>query len=171
MRTEKKGIVEELKREIDGANPLVFTGYIGIKASQLTQLRSRLTQIEAKYEVVKNRLFKRALEGVSLEEVPFQIKGPLAIAYGGRDVVEVVKVLVGFAKDYPNTINIKGGIVDNAFLDFSGIEALAKLLPKEVLLGKLVAQIGAPISRLVMVLQGNMQKLVCVLDGIIKKKS
>lgn len=171
MRAEKKGIVEELKSEIEGTNPLVFTDYKGIKVKDLTQLRFKLTQVEAKYKVVKNRLFKRALEDVDIKELPFQIEGPLAIAYGGKDVVEVVKALVQFAKDYPDNINIKGGIVDNAFLDLSGIETLAKLPPKEMLLGKIVAQIGAPISRMVMVLQGNIRKLVCALDGVIKKKS
>lgn len=171
MRAEKKDIVEQLKREIEGANPLVFTDYMGIKVNDLTQLRAQLTQAEAKYRVVKNRLFKRALGGVGLDKMPLQIEGPLAIAYGGRDIVEMVKLLVKFSKDHPDTMNIKGGIVDNAFLDLNGIEALAKLPPKEVLLGRIVAQIGAPISRLVMVLQGNIQKLVCALDAIIKKKS
>lgn len=170
MRTEKKWIVEELKKEIERANPLVFTNYKGIKANDLTQLRSQLIQAEAKYKVVKNRLFKRALENVGLEKIPFKIEGPLAVAYGGRDILEVVKLLVGFAKDYPDTINIKGGVVDNAFLDLSEIETLAKLPPKEILLGKLIAQIGAPISRMVMVLQGNIQKLVCALSEIAKKK-
>ena len=170
MRAEKKWIVEELKKEIEGANPLVFTDYMGIKVNDLTQLRSQLTQAEAKYKVVKNRLFKRALENIGLKEMPLEIKGPLAVAYGGRDIVEVVKLLVGFAKNYPNTINIKGGIVDNAFLDLNGIQTLAKLPPKKVLLGKLIAQINAPINRMVMVLQGNIQKLVCALSEIAKKK-
>lgn len=170
MKTEKKGIVEELVSEVKGVNPLVFTDYKGIKANNLAQLRRQLTAIDGKFRVVKNRLFKRALDDIGLKELPFQIKGFLAVAYGGRDTVSVIKLLTEFVKNNPDTIKIKGGFIDNVILPTNRIEEIAKLPSREELLGRLIAQIGAPISRLAMVLKGNLQALVCVLDGVAKKK-
>lgn len=171
MREEKKGIVNEIVNEIKDVNPLLFTDYMGIKANDFTQLRSKLMQSEAKYKVVKNRLLKRALADVGVNDMPLDLKGPLGIAYGGNDIILVVKTLVEFAKDYPDTINVKGGFVDNAFLDLNKIEALAKLPSKEVLIAKLVSQIGSPLTKMVIVLQANIQKLACALNEIKNKKS
>lgn len=170
MRAEKKFIVEELVNEIRGANPLVFTDYSRVNAIGLSHLRTQLKTINSRYKVVQNSLFQRALENVGLGNYSGQLTGPIAIAYGGKDVVEVIKTLIKFFKDNPNVFIIKGGIVDKQYFELKSLEEFAKLPPKEALLARLVGQMNAPISRYVMVLRGNLQKLVCVLDGILKKK-
>lgn len=170
MRAEKKSIVEELVNELRGANPLVFTDYSRVKAIGLSQLRTQLKTISSRYMVVQNSLFQRALENVGLGKFAGQLTGPLAVAYGGKDVIEVIKTLIKFLKDNPNVFIIKGGIVDNQYFELKSLEELAKLPPKEVLMARLVGQMNAPVSRFVMVLAGNLQKLVYVLDGITKKK-
>lgn len=163
MREEKKFIVEELAKEIGQANPLVFTDHSKVKANDLNKLRAQLKMAQSRYRVVQNSFFQRALQ------IDKQFAGPLSIAYGGRDVVEVIKTLVKFAKDNPDIFIIKGGLVDKQYFELKGLEELAKLPPKEVLLARLVGQMNAPLSRFAMALRGNLQRLVCVLDGIAKK--
>lgn len=169
MRTEKKFIVDELAKEIRSVNPLVFTDYSRVKANDLTQLRAQLKTVGCRYRVVQNTLFRRAFEDVGLGKFVSQFTGPLAVAYGGKDVIEVIKALIKFAKDYPETLVVKSGIVDNQYFELSGLEELSKLPPKEVLLARLVGQMNAPLSRFAMVLRGSLQKFICVLDGISKK--
>lgn len=170
MRQEKKYIVEELVNEIKGANPLVFTDYSRAKANNLAQLRIQLKTIHSKYRVVQNSLFQRALDNLGLWKFGNHFTGPLAVAYGGKDVIEVIKTLIKFVKDYPDAFVVKGGIVDSQFLELKGLEELAKLPPRGVLLARLVGQINAPLNRFAMVLRGNLQRFICVLDGITKKK-
>lgn len=171
MRAEKKDIVQEFVNEIENVDPILFTDYSGVKSDALGNLRLQLNQAQAKYRVVHNRLFKRALESAGLESSAEYLKGPLGVAYGGRDAVAIVKLIVKFAKDNRDTFKIKGGVVDNNLLGPSELEDLSKLPSKDVLIGRLVSQIGAPLSRLVMVLQGNIRNLVSVLDNIQKKKA
>lgn len=171
MRQEKKYIVEELVNEIRGTNPLVFTDYSKVKANDLAHLRAQLKTIHSKYRVVQNSLFQRALDNIGLGRFGNQFTGPLAVTYGGRDVIEVIKTLIKFTKDYPDAFVVKGGIVDSQFLELKGLEELAKLPPKEVLLARLVGQINAPLNRFVMVLRGNLQRFICVLDGINRVKN
>lgn len=171
MQAEKKFIVEELANEIRAANPMVFTDSSRVKAINMNQLRTQLKGVNSKYRVVQNSLFERALESVGMKEkYAGQFTGPMAVAYGGKDVIEVIKTLVKFTKDYPEAFIIKGAIVDNQYLELKGLEALAKLPSKQVLIGRLVGQINAPLSRFVMVLNANLQKLVLVLDAVAKKK-
>lgn len=171
MRAEKKFIVEELEKEIRNANPLVFTDYSRVKAINLTQLRAQLRGVNSNYRVVQNSLFLKALQNTgSGDKYAGYLTGPTAVAYGGKDVIEVIKALMKFVKDNPNALVIKGGIVDNQFFELKGLEVLAKLPSKEALLARLVGQLNAPLSRFAAVLRGNLQKLICVLDGISKKK-
>lgn len=170
MREEKKSIVQELVNEINGANPLIFTDYSRANAIALSQLRSQLSTINSKYKVVQNTLFQRALETTGTGDYSNNITGPLAIAYGGKDVIEVVKILIKFIKDNPDTIVLKGGLVDKQYFELNGLEELAKLPSREMLLARLIGQINAPLSRFAMALKGNINKVVCALEGISKKK-
>lgn len=171
MRVEKKFIVEELISEIRSANPVVFTDYSKVKANEMNKLRTQLRTVNSNYKVVQNTLFLKALESLgSREKYESHVSGPTAIAYGGKDVVEVIKALIKFTKDCPDMLVIKGGVVDNQYFELKGLEDLAKLPSKEVLLARLVGQINAPLSRFAMVLNGNLQKLVCVINAITKKK-
>lgn len=170
MRDEKKYIVEEFANRIRTANPIVFTDYSRVKANDLNQLRANLKSLNSRYTVVQNSLFQKALNSVGLEKITSQLTGPIAVAYGGKDVVEVLKVLIKYVKGYPDIFIIKGGVVDKQYFEFSGLEKLSKLPSKEVLLARLVGQMNAPLFRFAMVLRGNLQKLVYVLDGIAKKK-
>lgn len=170
MREEKKFIVDELTKEIRSVNPLVFTNYSRVKANDLNQLRAQLKTVGSRYRVVQNTLFQKAFENVGLGKFVGQFTGPLAVAYGGRDVIGMIKVLIKFAEDYPDTLVIKSGIVDNQYFELNGLKELSKLPPKEMLLARLVGQMNAPLSRFAMALRGNLCKLVCVLDGISRKK-
>jgi len=169
MRTEKKFMVKELEDAIRGVNPLIFTDYSKGKAKNLTELRTQLRAVNSKYKVVQNTLFKRAVESVGLTS-NYNFQGPTAVALGGKDVVEVVKTLIKFVKDNPDTVIIKGGIVDRQYLELKGLEELSKLPSKDVLRAKIVSQLNSPIYGIANVLRANLQKVVCVLDGIAKKK-
>lgn len=170
MRAEKKYIVQELLGEIKDKNPLVFTDSSRCKAKDIAQLRSQLSGCKSNYRVVQNSLFKRAVDEAGFGDKVGEFKGPTAVAYGGNDAIEVIKILIKFAKDFPDNIKIKGGIVDDEYMELSGLELLSKLPSKNVLLGRLVGQLNAPISRYVMVLNGTLNKFVYALDAIAKKK-
>lgn len=171
MRVEKKYIVEELLDKTRDANPLVFTDYSKVKAQKINELRMQLRSVDSRLQVVQNRLFQRVLDETGLGNKVSKLKGPVAVAYGGKDVVEVVKILLKFLKDNPKTIDVKSGFVDGQYLELDKLEELSKLPSKDVLLAKLVGQVAAPLSRMVMVLQGNLRKLVCVLEAVKDKKS
>ena len=170
MRPEKKSVVKEFVKEFNGANPVVFTSYSGIKVNDISQFRMRLGEIDAKYRVVQNRILGHALDSMDMKDTASYIKGPTGVVYGGDDVVEVIKLVVKFAKDSKDSFVVKGGIVDNNVYDVDSIEKLSKLPSRQELIAKLVGQIGAPLSGLVIVLQANIRKLVVALGEINKKK-
>ena len=170
MRAEKKNIVKEFSDAVRGKNPMIFANYANSRANDLTQLRMQLRMVDSNLRVVKNRLFQRVVKDSDAGDSIGTLKGPTAVAYGGRDVAEVVKVLIRFVKQNPHKLIVRDGLVDGQYLEIESLEKLAKLPSRNQLLARLVGQINAPISRWAMVLNGNLQKLVCVLNAIKDKQ-
>lgn len=170
-RKEKEKIVQELADEINKSKSLVFTDYQGLAVSDIQELRNKIQEKEGDYKVIKNSLFKKALEESDLKGIEVgEMKGPLALGLGYADEVAAAKEIHTFAKG-KETPKMSGGILEGKYLDEKEIIALAKLPSKEELLAKVVGSINAPVSGFVNVLAGNMRGLVSVLNNIKEAKN
>ena len=54
--------VDNLVAKLEERSNIIFTNYSGVTVRGLNELRSKLREKDAEYKVVKNNLFKRALE-------------------------------------------------------------------------------------------------------------
>ncbi len=61
-------------------------------------------------------------------------------------------------------LKVKGGVVAGTGFDATGIERLASLPPKPVLIARLLGGLNSPAANLAGVLQGNLRQLANVLD-------
>lgn len=171
MRPEKKYIFQELETELKEANPIVLTAFKGLEVNSINDFRKRLSQIDAKYKVVKKRIFLKVLDNMGYTGiVQDRIDGSLAVTYGGKDIVDVIKIIMNFAKDNPDNFQVRCGIVDSNLLDEKELDVLSKLPPRQVLIGQVVSGMAAPLTNLLFRLQNIIQKLVLVLNEIVKKK-
>lgn len=157
-RPEKVAIVEEVKDRLASAEAVMVTEYRGLTVDAVSQLRINLRPAGGSYKVYKNTLVRRAAEGLN-EEFSELLVGPTALAFTettpegeAGDVVSVAKALKDFAKDNPNLI-VKGGLFEGQFIDADGLNQLADIEPREVLLAKLAGMIAAPMSQMAGLLQ------------------
>lgn len=157
-RPEKVAIVEEVKDRLAAAEAVMVTEYRGLTVDAVSQLRINLRPAGGSYKVYKNTLVRRAAEGLN-EEFSELLVGPTALAFTETtpegetgDVVSVAKALKDFAKDNPNLI-VKGGLFEGQFIDAAGLNQLADIEPREVLLAKLAGMIAAPMSQMAGLLQ------------------
>ena len=136
---------------------------------QDTELRAKIREQGAKYEVVKNTLALRAIEGKGLDHFKDQFTGPTAVAYTDDDVVGLAKALNDFRKESP-VLEFKGGLVDGQPVDPNELENIANLPSREELLAKLLFLLQSPITRLARTLAAIPRDFVVVLDQIAQKK-
>lgn len=148
-----------------GAFAAVFAiDYRGIKVSEVTEFRDKIREIGGSYQVVKNTLTKRALEGTGLESLEPHLQGMTGLAFTESDPVALAKAIHDFAKDVP-AIEFKGGILDDKEVDPVQFKALAVLPSKESLQAQLLSVLQAPIRNLLGVLQAPSRDLVLVLKA------
>lgn len=162
--------VEEIKEKIGKAQSVVLVDYRGLNVEQLTELRSQYRKAGVDYKVYKNTMMRLAFKDLGLEDFNEFLKGPSAVAFGYDDPVEAAKITAEFAKT--NTkLEIKAGIVDGKVIDVDGVNSLASLPSREVLVAQVLGGLNAPIQGFANVLQGTIRSLAIVLNAIAEEKA
>lgn len=155
----KKAIVDELTADIKSAASGVVVNYQGITVENDTALRKALREAGVKYVVRKNTLTALACQNAGYETINTNtcLKGMTAIATSANDPVAPAKILKEYAGKI-ESFQILAGFVDGEALDANGVNALADIPSKEVLISKLLGSIQAPIYKLAYALQAVVDK-------------
>lgn len=165
---EQKGkILESLKEKIGLQKVVLFVDLAGVKVKDLSGLRKKLRQIEAKLTVAKKTLAKIALKEKGIDVDTKKLQGEIGFIFGFKDQVLPAKAVYDFAK-YNKNMKILGGLFENKLIDTDEVNTLALLPSREELLGRLVGTIAGPMSGTLNVLQGNIRGLVYALSAIKK---
>ena len=154
---EKKPIVAEIKEALDGAKGAVLVDYRGITVAQDTELRRLARKEDMIYKVYKNTMIKRAIEGTEFSELEKDLDGPTAIVISKTDATAPARVVADFAKK-AKILEMKSGVVEGNYYDKNGIEVIATIPSREVLLSRLLGSLQSPISNLARVLNQLAEK-------------
>jgi len=168
-RSEKEKVVEALHEKFSRAKAVLLTDFRGLNMSAMNELRSQLREASVDYRVVKNTLMSRAADGTDMALLKEHFFGPCAVALSYEDPVASAKILVKFSEDNA-ALEVKAGVVEGQVIDFAGIKRLSKLPPHEVLLAQLLSVMNAPVTGLVMVLNGMMRNFLNVLEAVKAQK-
>lgn len=165
-KEKKAQIIKELSEQIKKAKAIYFAKFLGLKVSEMNGLRQELKKDNAKARVVKKNLAKIIFSQEGYQDEIFNDEAnSFMINFAFDDPISTAKALWNFSRKN-DKLQILGGITDGVFLSAEKVITLAKIQSKDILLGRLVGSIASPIQRLLYVLNGNMQKLVVVLEGI-----
>ena len=153
----KQPIVDEIKGHIENAQSAVLVDYRGLTVEQDTKLRKSLREAGVVYKVYKNTLLKRAFEGTDFAQLNPDLEGPSAIAIGLDDATAPARIISEFAKTAP-ALEIKAGVVEGNYYDATGMQAIANIPSREVLISRLLGSMQSPIANLARVLKQIAEK-------------
>lgn len=155
---QKKEEVSKLAAEMKEAKLILLTDYRGINVTDVTELRTKVRNVNAKYSVIKNNITRRALAECGIEGLDDCLIGPTAVIISNEDYLEPAKAIYEFSKEN-DFYKIKGGVIEGKVMTAEEIITLAKLPSRETLLSMLA---GA--------LLGNISKVAVALDQVRIKK-
>ena len=155
----------EIDERLAGALYMILADYDGMDMPMTTEFKNSLRENGASYNVVKNRMLKRASE----TDISDLLRGQTAMIYGDGDVVEIAKVIRKFAAKNQKPV-VKGGFVEGKAVSAQDVVALAKLPSKDVLRAQLLGTLQAPCRNLASVLHQKVASLVYVLSAAKEKK-
>lgn len=153
----KKPIIDEIKGHVEGAQAAILVDYRGLSVEQDTVLRKKLRDAGVVYKVYKNTFLKMAFEGTVYAELAKHLDGPTAVAFGIDDATAPARILAEFAKDN-QALEFKGGVVDGTYYDEKGVQVIATIPSKEVLISRLLGSMKTPITNFARVLNQIAEK-------------
>lgn len=153
----KKPIIDEIKANLDGAKAVVVADYRGLTVAEDTALRKQLREAGVVYKVYKNTYINFAIQGTEFEPLAKHLEGPTAVAFCKDDAALPAKLLAEFSKS-AEALQLKGGVVEGTYYDEKGIQLIATIPSRDVLLGKLLGSIQSPVTNLARVLKQIAEK-------------
>ena len=153
----KKPIVEEISELLNGAATAVVVDYRGLTVAQDTELRKQLREAGVVYKVYKNTMINFAIEGTEFADLAQHLEGPTALAVCKDDATAAARVLAKFAKT-ADALEIKGGVVDGTYYDAAGMNQIASIPSREVLLSKLLGSMQSPVTNFARVIKQIAEK-------------
>lgn len=153
----KKPIVAEISEYIKDAQSVVLVTYSGINVEQDTALRKELREAGVVYKVYKNTMMNFAFQGTDCEPLTKHLEGPNAVAICKDDATAPIRIIAKHAKTCP-ALKLVAGVVEGGYYDEKAIQALAEVPSREVLLGRLLGSIQAPIANFARVIKQIAEK-------------
>lgn len=167
-REVKAQFIDEIKDRFEAAPFVVLTDYRGSTVKELNRLRRACEAQGLHYEVVKNTLCKRAIEGTAKEGLSAHFRGTVGVLFSGDDPVGAAKLLKEQVKENQKLV-IKAGFFDGDVLDEAGVVAVASLPSREELLVTLLRTIQEGPRQILGVIRGPARDLLYLLSNYASK--
>ncbi len=153
----KQPIVEEISAGIKDAQSVVLVDYRGLTVEEDTELRKQLRAAGVTYKVYKNTMMNFAFKGTDFEGLAPYLNGPSAIAYSTTDATAPARVIAEFAKK-AKALEIKAGVVEGNVYDAKGMEAIASIPSRDVLISRLLGSMQSPMANFARVINQIAEK-------------
>ena len=164
-KDKKKELIEQYQEDLKNANSVIILQQSAIPVRASTDIRKGVVSWNDKMNVIRKRLFLKALESTDYEKVDLEkLSWPVFVLYTSSENSWAMKVVNKYLKQFKkeklkSELNFLWGWFDKKRQSWEYVGELANMPTKEELLSKLLRLLKYP-----------MQSLTSVLDQVAKKK-
>jgi len=167
-REDKAAFIEEVRGRFLEAPLVILTDWKGSTVQELDALRRACEPAGVHFQVVKNTLCRRALEGTGMEPLAPHFRGNIGVFFASDDPIATAKLFRAQRKDNDKLV-CRAGFFEGDLLDDKGVDAVADLPSREELLVTLLRTIQEGPRRVLGVLQAPARDLLYLLSNYAKK--
>lgn len=168
-RTEKEEKVRSLTGTLSSGKGVYLADFTGLTVDMAIKLRRQMSEAGVHVEVAKNTLLRLAMKDSGYEVLLPHLNGPTAILIPNEEEIAPAKILEAFIKEHKLPA-VKLACLDGKIYGEDEVKKLAKLPPREVLLGMMLRAFQGPLTQFVTVLKAPVRDLANVLDQVSKNK-
>ncbi|HZW38894.1 MAG: 50S ribosomal protein L10 [Syntrophothermus sp.] len=170
-KTEKEEIVSQIREMIEKSSAVYLTDYAGITVEDISNIRNEFRKEGVRYKVLKNTLFKRAMDGTGkYDKLADHLEGMTGFAFASENPVAPAKIIKKYF-DTTQKLSLKACYIENQYYDGKQLNVLATLPSKNEIIAGILGSLSSPASGIVGVLNAVARDLVSVIDEISKKKA
>ena len=163
--SEKKVIIDNLQEQIDSYSHFYLTDISGLNADKTSDLRRLCFNQNIKLVVVKNTLFRKALESSNknVEEIYDALKGNTSVMFSENANVPA-KLIKDFGKKNKKPVLKAAYVEESIYLGENQLEALVAVKSKNELIADVIALLQSPMKTVV----GQLQSGGNIIHGVLK---
>lgn len=169
MKSEqKRALVDELKDIIESYNNFYLTDMSGLNAKETSDIRRKCFKSEIKLKVVKNTLFKIALDKAEgdFKELYDALVQNTSVMFSNN--ANAPGKLIKSFKSANDNPKLKAAFIDGSvYVGENHLETLASLKTKEELIGDIILALQSPMSKVLSQLNSGKN----ILGGVVKTLS
>src|SRR5690606_7590369 len=137
----------------------------------INEIRNEFRKEGVKYKVIKNTLFKRAIEeSGKYDKLADHLVGMTGYAFTSDNPVAPAKIIKKYF-DSKQKLSLKACYIEDQYYDGSRLNELATLPSKNEIIAGILGSIQSPASGIVGAINAVFRDLVSVVDEIAKKKA
>ena len=163
-------MMANIKADLEGVNAVWVVDACGLTVKEVEALRRAIRESGAIMKVYKNTIMQKALAELDMVNMDEILAGPSAFVFCGGDVAAAAKAVTEFAKEN-ETLEVKGGMMDNTFVTAEEIKAIASLPSKEVLLAQIAGAISGVARGLAVSINGIPSGLARAIQQVASQKA
>ncbi|MEG0037060.1 MAG: 50S ribosomal protein L10 [Victivallaceae bacterium] len=169
MKEEKGLLLREIEDKFSESQGFVLMRYSGFTADYARAFRNGLASASSEFEVVKKRLFFKALEKMSIKFDVQDSVGHLGVVFAFKDPVAVMKNVLEFSEKHDDALVFLGGQVDGVIFSSEEVLAMAKLPSLRELKMQFLGVLQASMSQMIGVVQAVLTGVLLCMEEKIKK--
>lgn len=169
-RVQKTDLLDKYKDIIENKKGFLLVNSNNIDTATVTDLKIELKNVGANFAVLKNTIFKIALQDTDQDLAMQDFDGPTAIIHFEEEPTAAAKLVKEVQKEH-ELLDAKCGVFEGQFLTAEKIMQLADIPSREVLLSQLVGTLNAPLTGFMNAVTGNVKGFTMVLKGISEKEA
>lgn len=168
-KDQKTALLEQYKSLMTDSKGYIAVDTEGVPTQLVTDLKLKLKEIGSNVTVVKNSLFKIAVDEAKapVETKNFDLQ--TAIITYDADPTVVAKMIQEVQKQ-TQKFQAKFGLVEGKYVEKEKVMSLAEIPSREVLIAKMLGSMISPISGVMNAVTGNVRGFTQVVSQMSEKK-
>ena len=142
---KKQLVVQEISERVQKAKSVVLVDARGLTVSEDTSLRKLLREAGVEYKVYKNTMVNLAIKDTSAADLAPFLHGPTAVAFSYEEATLAASIINKQLKTMP-ALEFKAGLIEGVVYDAKGMEVIAEIPSREVLLSRLLGSFKSPVA-------------------------
>lgn len=163
-RHEKQQLIDLYKERLQRSEAVVILRNSGLTVADMTDLRKKLGDQGAMFQITKNTLFKIALADSQFPVPEELFTGTVGVCYVTGVISSTVKILNDYLRDQKK-MDVLGALLPGEQLDPSAAKALVELPTREQALAQVLGTLQSPLTSLVGVINAPLREIITVLHA------
>lgn len=172
-RKQKTKLLEEYKKLIEKAGGVIVIKPSKVTAEEASEFRKEMAKLDAKLNIVKNSIMRRALAESNLPAIESLEFGEHAVLFLKEDIITPSKALKKFiesttSKDGKAKVQIVAGILNKALLTALQASELAEMPDKKGSVAAILCILESSISSILNVVEDPIRGYMSIIDQSFK---